>query len=202
MNGDPATAAPATRAADIPRQRQGGRTGTTVLAVVGTDVHPFDRLLAWLTDWHRTRPAAPTMIVQYGHSTPPALPGGVPFLDHAGLQRAMATATLVVSHGGPATITEARRHGRTPIVVPRDPAHGEHVDDHQQRFGRRLAAAGLVRLCEDSAALAAALDLGLADPTAFAVAAEAEPAVPPGVARVGEIVDALIARRMSRRRRR
>ncbi|HEX5740082.1 MAG TPA: glycosyltransferase [Pilimelia sp.] len=183
----------------MPQQRAGTRTGT-VLAVVGTDVHRFDRLVRWLADWHAGHPAPCRLVVQYGHSHPPDLPDAVPVLDHAGLQRAMAEATLVVSHGGPATITEARRHGHLPIVVPRDPAHGEHVDDHQQRFARRLAAAGLVRLCEARADLHAALDAGLADPSRYAVAADGAVTVPPGVARVGAIVDALVASRWRRRR--
>lgn len=203
QRGEPAATAPGATAPGvvapgaIPQQRAGARTGT-VLAVVGTDVHRFDRLLRWLADWHAGRPDRPRLRVQHGHSHPPDLPDAVPFLDHAGLQRAMADATLVVSHGGPATITEARRHGRLPIVVPRDPAHGEHVDDHQQRFARRLADAGLVRLCEDRADLCAALDAGLADPSRYALVAAGAAAAPPGVARVGAIVDALVAGRRRR----
>ncbi|GGK08894.1 hypothetical protein GCM10010123_43460 [Pilimelia anulata] len=184
---------------DIPQQRRG--PAGAVVTVVGTDVHPFDRPLRWLADWYRSRADRPPLVVQYGSSARPDLPGAVPFLDHAALQRAFAAATVVVSHGGPATITEARRHGRVPLVVPRDPALGEHVDDHQQLFARRLADAGMIRLCPDAAALAAELDAGLADPDSLATPAGTG-GVPPGVARVGEIIDALIADRPAPRRRR
>ena len=119
----------------------------------------------------------------------------MPFLGHDELQQAMVDADLVVCHGGPATILEARRHGHLPIVVPRDPARGEHVDDHQLLFARRLGAAGLVALCETREALHDALTAGLADPSRYAVAADpdAHEARRAAVARVGRIVDDLVA---------
>ncbi|MGC4897043.1 glycosyltransferase [Micromonospora sp. DT31] len=185
----------------IPRQRDRRSPAPFVLVVVGTDVHRFDRLVEWLERWHAARPHV-RLVLQYGHSRTPALPEATPFLGHTELQRAMAEATLVVSHGGPATITEARRNGHLPIVVPRDPAHDEHVDNHQQLFSRRLGAAGMVRLCESQAELVAALDEGLADPARFVLAAEPGRPDPraEAVARVGAVVDDLVARHRGRQR--
>ncbi|MEV1286812.1 glycosyltransferase [Micromonospora sp. NPDC049679] len=186
----------------MPRQRTGGfHPRPTVLVAVGTDKHRFDRLIGWLDDWYAGSAARPTMVIQYGHSRPPTIPGAVPFLGHGDLQRAMATATLVVCHGGPATILEARRHGHLPIVVPRDPAHAEHVDNHQQLFARRLGAARMVALCESQAALTAALDAGLAQPRSFTVTADADvqAARLAAVARVGHIVEDLVAAAKPRR---
>ncbi|WP_405434513.1 glycosyltransferase [Micromonospora sp. NBC_00617] len=171
-----------------------------MLVAVGTDKHPFDRLVDWLARWHAH--AGPVgLTVQHGHTTVPPLPGAVPFLGHDALQQAMADADLVVCHGGPATILEARRHGHLPIVVPRDPSLGEHVDDHQQLFARRLGAAGLVALCETREALHDALAAGQADPSRYAVAADpaAHEAQRAAVARVGQIVDDLVARSARRR---
>lgn len=172
-----------------------------VLAVVGTDVHPFDRLTGWLSRWHGA--TAARLVVQYGHGRAPELPGATAFLDHGQLQTAMADASLVVSHGGPATITEARRNGHLPIVVPRDPAHGEHVDNHQQLFARRLGAAGLVHLCETEEELVTALDAGLADPDRFRLAddASASSARSAAVNRVGQIIEELVDTAPRRRRR-
>lgn len=174
-----------------------------VLGLVGTDVHRFDRLVNWLTQWYLAGAAAgqPTcrLVVQYGHSPAPRLPEAVPFLAHDELQRLMSEATLVVCHGGPATITEARRTGHLPIVVPRDPAHREHVDNHQQLFARRLGKAGMVRLCESAAELVAALDAGLADPQAFTLTTTdgQDPRVAAAVT-VGRIVEGLVAQRARR----
>lgn len=173
---------------------QAGQPHPAVLVAVGTDIHPFDRLLTWLERWYASRADHPELLVQYGHSRVPALPGAVPFLDHDTLHRTMIGAALVVSHGGPATIIEARRSGRLPLVVPRDPDRREHIDDHQQLFARRLADHGLIRLCRSEPELADALDTGLRDPAGFrlesdpsSVAARAE-----AVARVGRIVEDLM----------
>jgi UDP-N-acetylglucosamine transferase subunit ALG13 len=193
--------------------------GPLVLAVVGTDMHAFDRLTDWLTAWWREGSAQPVraavhprpaiaprqvrMVLQYGHGRTPDLPDATAFLDHAALQAAMADAALVVSHGGPATITEARRTGHLPIVVPRDPGHGEHVDNHQQLFARRLGEAGLVRLCETRASLVAALEAGLTDPGLFRLSNDAhtQSAQAVAVSRVGQIIDDLVdAGRTSKRR--
>lgn len=58
-------------------------------------------------------------------------------------------ARVIVTHGGPASITLAFSVGRRPIVVPRDPSRGEHVDDHQIRFARWIAARRPIFLLED-----------------------------------------------------
>jgi UDP-N-acetylglucosamine transferase subunit ALG13 len=179
--------------------------GARVLVVVGTDTHPFDRLTGWLERWYADRPEPPDLVVQYGRGRAPEIPGATAFLDHAALRREMAEATLVVSHGGPATILEARSSGHLPIVVPRDPIFGEHVDDHQQLFAQRLGAVGMVHLCDSEEALIEALDKGLADPTRFTIAGDPHAAISraAAVARVGSIVDELISargRRLARRR--
>ncbi|RIV37872.1 glycosyltransferase [Micromonospora radicis] len=174
-----------------------------LLAAVGTDKHRFDRLVEWLRQWHDEVPGAVALTVQHGHTPVTGLPDAVPFLGHAELQTAMAQADLVVCHGGPATILEARRHGHLPIVVPRDPAHGEHVDDHQQLFARRLGAAGLIVLCESRQELRDALDAGLTDPGRYAVTVDAAAAdgQRAAVRRVGVIVEELVAVAAQRRRR-
>jgi UDP-N-acetylglucosamine transferase subunit ALG13 len=187
--------------AGIPRPRPPAEGGPLVLVVVGTDVHGFDRLLGWIETWYAGLRQPPRLVVQYGHSRAPRLPGAAAFLGHDELQRAMADATVVISHGGPATITEARRTGHLPVVVPRDPTHGEHVDNHQQLFARRLGAARLVHLCESEPELVAALDKALADGSTFLLAADAGARADreQAVSRVGEIVEGLVAERARRR---
>jgi UDP-N-acetylglucosamine transferase subunit ALG13 len=165
----------------------------TVLVTVGTDVHRFDRLMDWLESWYAARPDHPTMVIQHGRSRPPAIPGGAPFLEHDRLTEAMARARVVVTHGGPASITEARRHGHVPLVVARDPAYKEHVDDHQMLFAARMAAAGVIRLCTSADELGAALDRGIADPASTGGGRDPAQARAAAVAMVGRIVDDLVA---------
>ena len=68
-----------------------------------------------------------------------------------------------MTHGGPATIRDAISAGIRPLVVPRDPTHGEHVDDHQIRFTRMLAEKGEIVLCREQDQLYEALDRAIAD---------------------------------------
>lgn len=113
-----------------------------VVVSLGTDHHPFDRMLDWIEIGQRRLEL--DAMVQRGATNER---DGIESVDYvtadelAGLMRA---ADAVVCHGGPATISLARRSGHRPIVVPRNPALGEHVDDHQQRYTTKLAADGVV----------------------------------------------------------
>ena len=164
-----------------------------VLVAVGTDHHRFDRLVGWVDAWLRDAgPGRAEVLVQHGSSDPPQVATGRRLLDHAELQEAMARATVVVCHGGPATITEARRGGRLPICVPRDPVRGEHVDEHQQLFARRMGSAAVVRLAETEQELRAALDEALDHPDRFAVGPELDEGSAPGLDRFAELVAELL----------
>ena len=172
----------------------------TVLVAVGTDHHRFDRLVDWLDDWAEQQ-AEPTRVVfQHGSARRPRVGEGHVLLPHDQLQELMRTASVLVVHGGPATICEAWRHGRMPVVVPRDPALGEHVDGHQQRFSRRLGSQGLVLLCGQREQLGAALDQARRDPAHVLFGQEGrEELVEGAVSRFGELVDELVAERAGRR---
>ena len=66
--------------------------------------------------------------------------------------------------------------GAVPIVVPRQHRLGEHVDDHQVAFSRRLAAdGGGIHLAETEAELHRLLDRVAAEPAAFRPARPARP---------------------------
>lgn len=170
-----------------------------MLVSVGTDHHPFDRLVRWMDGWLGARTnGAVTCLVQYGASRPPDRARGLAYLDHPDLGQIMGGAHVVVCHGGPSTIAEARRNGHFPIVVPRDPRLGEHVDDHQQRFARRLADAGLVRLAISREDLVRALEDTLAHaghvhPESNGV--PSQPSATEAALRFGALVDDLFAAR-------
>jgi UDP-N-acetylglucosamine transferase subunit ALG13 len=55
-----------------------------------------------------------------------------------------AAAEGVITHAGVGSILCARRAGHVPVVVPRQHALGEHVDDHQAELTRRLEERGSV----------------------------------------------------------
>ncbi|TWD83271.1 UDP-N-acetylglucosamine transferase subunit ALG13 [Kribbella amoyensis] len=175
-----------------------------VLVILGTDHHRFDRLIGWLDDYLE-QPGHESLraLVQYGGSMPPRRAKGVGIIAWTELQDRMRQATAVVSHGGPATMLEVRRQGRKPIVVPRDPLLGEHIDQHQQEFSRRMGKLGLVTLCEDRSSFETALSAVLADPEGHAVSAEENRRdslqVAAAVDAAGRIIDGLAVSHARRR---
>jgi UDP-N-acetylglucosamine transferase subunit ALG13 len=146
--------------------------GPLLLVTVGTDHHPFDRLVGWADAWLAANPGRLRCLMQTGTSAPPT---------------------------GPAdwrAYLEYDRHmGAVPIVVPRQHRLGEHVDDHQVAFSRRLAATGGdIHLAETEAGLHRLLDRVAAEPAAFRAGA-GDRATAAAVRAFGRLVDGLVAER-------
>jgi UDP-N-acetylglucosamine transferase subunit ALG13 len=130
-----------------------------VFVTVGTDHHPFHRLVRWVDGWLASGPPERTRcLVQYGTSDGPKLAEGRDYLPYGDMEAAMTEAAAVVCHGGPGSVMMARWLGKVPIVVPRRHGLGEHVDDHQLVFAKRMATEGELELVEDESRLRAILD--------------------------------------------
>ena len=127
-------------------------SGLRILVLVGTDHHPFARAVRWAESWAARHPDS-DVFVQHGFTEAPTLVRGEAFVDQLTLRKMLRHADVVISHGGPGSITDARTAGHRPLVLPRDPRRGEHVDDHQQRFAAWAAEKGLVDVCHDIADL-------------------------------------------------
>ena len=165
-----------------------GPTATVVVAV-GTDHHPFDRMTRWIDAWSDKHPGV-SVLVQRGTSSPTEACPSVELLPHPELCERFARAIVVVSHGGPSTVMDARMAGRLPIVMARDPQYGEHVDDHQMRFAAHLERHDLARVVDQEDALHAALDDALASPESFSVPVDAMAIT--GVVEFGRVMDQLL----------
>jgi UDP-N-acetylglucosamine--N-acetylmuramyl-(pentapeptide) pyrophosphoryl-undecaprenol N-acetylglucosamine transferase len=61
-----------------------------------------------------------------------------PFVAASSLDQAMRDADVVVAHAGCGSALAALRAGRYPVLVPRDPHHGEVIDVHQIEIARWL----------------------------------------------------------------
>jgi UDP-N-acetylglucosamine transferase subunit ALG13 len=168
-----------------------------VFVTVGTDHHPFDRLVRWVDAWLEAAPHGTVRcLVQRGTSIRPAQAESSGFLEYDALRAAMREAAAVVCHGGPGTIMLAADAGRVPIVVPRLRRLGEHVDDHQLLFARRLQSEGAIALAETEERFRTLLDRALAAP-------ETRAAVPSShtseaVRRFEEVVGELLIREEGR----
>ena len=107
-----------------------------IFATVGTHEDPFDRLVRALDEL----PTDERVVIQTGYSTwVPRRAESEKMMGFDRVQALMAEARIVVTHGGPASIMQALAHGKVPIVVPRQSGFGEHVDDHQVRFAKRIS---------------------------------------------------------------
>jgi beta-1,4-N-acetylglucosaminyltransferase len=174
-----------------------------VFVTAGTDHHPFDRLIDMVDDWASARRAAGkpvTVFFQYGTSRSPEGHGSADYLDQGEMLSRMRRAAVIVSHGGPATIMDARAAGRVPIVVPRRPALGEHIDDHQIRFTTLLDERGEVYLAGDAHRLCELLDRALAEPAGFAVEASAAEQLRAATARIAELIEDAVSEGVRPRR--
>lgn len=137
------------------------RNRAGVFVTVGTDHHPFDRLISWMDSWLANGSKGVEGFIQYGTSHRPTVATGSEYLSHDEMDGLMASARAIVCHGGPGTIIDCMRSGIKPIVVPRRHSFGEHVDDHQVRFARRLETAGYIKVADDEGELGTLLRAAL-----------------------------------------
>lgn len=130
-----------------PRQRAGvpGNGGLRVVVSLGTHRYPFSRLVDAVL---RAVGPEDTVLLQHGATPlPHRLPPGVdarPAVPGDEFASELAAADVVVAHAGTGIALSAVQAGQRAVVVPRESAHGEHVDDHQRSTARRLAETGLV----------------------------------------------------------
>lgn len=188
MSSDRSTSSDPTRHPD----GAGSADPVHCLVMLGTDHHPFARLVEWVDRWAGEHPGAPC-VIQHGTAPAPRHAEGQATLDPAAIPALAARATVVVGHAGPGTVLDARAAGRRPVIVPRLAHLGEVVDDHQVAFGRWMDERGQATCVEDEEALHTHLDTALADPAAYAIAADTD-SVPPAVTLFGELVDGLLRR--------
>lgn len=172
----------------------GGLVAPRVVVTVGTDHHPFDRLIEWINDWLGQHPERnPTYFAQSGTtSVTPVCPGSR-FLDTEQLGALLDGADVIVCHGGPGSIASAWARGHVPIVVPRLRRLGEHVDDHQLDFCVKFAELGRIRLAQTAADFGDLLDEAAHDRQRFR-ATGLEGDVSAAVERFAALVDELVAR--------
>jgi UDP-N-acetylglucosamine transferase subunit ALG13 len=125
-----------------------------VFATVGTDHHPFGRMVRWVDSWVEANAHdGVTGLIQIGTSPAPRRSRSVAYLAYDEMEDSMRRASAIVTHGGPGSIMLASWLGKTPIVIPRQATLGEHVDNHQVVFTERLAEAGTIALADTEARL-------------------------------------------------
>jgi UDP-N-acetylglucosamine--N-acetylmuramyl-(pentapeptide) pyrophosphoryl-undecaprenol N-acetylglucosamine transferase len=83
-------------------------------------------------------------IWQVGETSRTDLPGTcVPHMSAEEFRTCVSQADVTLTHAGVGTILQLLETGVCPVVIPRDPARKEHVDDHQRLICRLLESKGL-----------------------------------------------------------
>ena len=127
-----------------------------IFVTVGTHEQPFERLLREVDRLVESGAIAEEVFCQAG-PVQTRVPSA-PTLAFEELKERLAAASVVVSHGGPGTIMAALGAGRPLVLVPRQKAFGEHVDDHQVAFCRLIGRESAVPVVEDISELGAAIE--------------------------------------------
>ncbi len=116
-----------------------------IFITVGTHEQPFDRLISYVDRLIEEGKIKEKVFAQTGYSR--YRPRNFPwkeFLPFEEIIARMKESSVVITHGGPASIMLALAHGKVPVVVPRQRRYGEHVDDHQVIFANKLKEVGRV----------------------------------------------------------
>ncbi len=123
-----------------------------ILITVGQERFPFDRLLRLADEAVASGEVEGPVFAQTGHSAyvPRAFPYAN-FLPPDRLRELIRRSVIVITHGGVGTIVQCLDEGKVPLVVPRDPRLGEHLDGHQLEFCARMEAEGRVLVARDDA---------------------------------------------------
>lgn len=162
-----------------------------VFVSVGTDVHPFDRLIDWVEQLEAELTTERIALrVQHGSTRPPVIGSSWPMLQRAAMIREFQQADVVIVSCGPGAVMDARSTTKLPIVVARDAARGEHVDGHQLAFGRHLQSTGMALNATTYEELVALVRRAQASPESFTVAPSRD--TPMGIANFGVQVTELL----------
>lgn len=110
-----------------------------IFVTVGTHEQQFDRLIRSIDELYLNE----KIVVQTGYSN--YIPQNVEwkkFYDYDEMNELISKSDICITHGGPATFMNVLEKGKIPIVVPRQKKYGEHVNDHQLNFAKRIVLQG------------------------------------------------------------
>jgi UDP-N-acetylglucosamine transferase subunit ALG13 len=165
----------------------------SLVVSLGTDHHEFTRVVTWIENWVTAQDGAVDVFLQHGSTRPSPLAENAVIVPRDQLLDRYRGADMIVSQVGPGTILDANSVGRKPIVIPRNPDFGEHVDGHQILFGRFMAESGAAFIAEDEDELHAVMDRLRDEPALTRMTPRSSPA-DATAARLGEVVDAVLSR--------
>jgi UDP-N-acetylglucosamine transferase subunit ALG13 len=107
-----------------------------ILVVCGTERFGFERMVR---QCDRIVPTEHGGLAQLGSTS--YRPSRLRFTDYVAfveMRRLIRQASGIVMHAGAGSLLTCLQEERLPVLVPRQAAFGEHVDDHQMEFAARV----------------------------------------------------------------
>ena len=110
-----------------------------IFVTVGTHEQPFNRLVQKMDELVGDKKITDEVFMQIGYSTyEPTHVKWERVISYEEMTKYEDMSEIIITHGGPATFMSVLSKGKTPIVVPRLEKFGEHVNDHQLDFVRKV----------------------------------------------------------------
>ena len=110
-----------------------------IFVTLGTHEQPFNRLIKEIDELRAAGTVTEEVVVQTGYSTyEPASCTSRKLFGYDEMVANMEKARIIITHGGPSSFLQPLQMGKIPVVVPRQKAFGEHVNDHQVDFCRKV----------------------------------------------------------------
>jgi UDP-N-acetylglucosamine transferase subunit ALG13 len=110
-----------------------------IFVTVGTDTHPFNRLLIEIDRLIEEGKIKEEVIAQIGYST--YIPKNYEYFRFTSFKRILdliKRARLIISHAGVGNVIMALTYNKPLIVVPRRKEYNEHTDNHQIQIAKEL----------------------------------------------------------------
>lgn len=110
-----------------------------IFVTLGTHEQPFDRLVKEIDSLIKEKIIDEDVFIQIG-----CVYNYIPncqyeeLISFQKLIDYIDKASIVVTHGGPSSIIQCLFKGKVPIVVPRQKKFGEHINDHQVLYVKKL----------------------------------------------------------------
>ena len=110
-----------------------------IFVTVGTHEQPFDRLLKCIDKMVNDKKINEEVIVQKGYTDYEFKNcTSYKLISYKDMEKYIADARIIITHGGPASFVAPLAIGKIPIVVPRQYKYNEHVNDHQLEFAKEV----------------------------------------------------------------
>ena len=110
-----------------------------IFVTVGTHEQQFDRLVRAVDNLKGSGVIQDEVVIQTGFSLyEPKNCTWSRWFPYEKMPVMIDKADIVITHGGPSSFLAVVKTGRVPIVFPRRKEYGEHVNDHQVSFARKV----------------------------------------------------------------